>query len=191
MKKRRFRGVFLRLFDELLPAFGAGNGDLALALGDADGLAALGAGVIAVVAVLDAVDEQQELAVLVVTLVGIAGEAAQQRQDQQCLGEDRQHKARAGGHEHLHKAQHTAHHQHRDVQPVVTVAARHKSLDRADDIHSGLSEPIANVIHKDHLVGKILSLLYPRENRLQPFSKIVHGSFGNPSQKFLRILKIL
>ena len=68
----------LSLFDELLPAFGAGDGDLALALGDADGLPALGAGVIAVVTVLDAVDEQQELAVLVVTLVGIAGEAPEQ-----------------------------------------------------------------------------------------------------------------
>ena len=68
------------LLDKLFPALGAGNGDLALTPGHADGLAALGAAVIAVVPILDSVDEQQKTAVLIVALVRFPGEAAEERQ---------------------------------------------------------------------------------------------------------------
>ena len=79
------RDLHSGLLDELLPALGAGDGDLALTPGDADGLAALGAGEIAVVPVLDLVKEPQELPILLVPGIGIPGEHPEQGPEHQAV----------------------------------------------------------------------------------------------------------
>ena len=71
------------LADELFPAAGTGDGDLALTPGNPDSLAALRAIEIAMLPVLDPVDERQEFPVFLVSLVGLPGEAAVQRPHQQ------------------------------------------------------------------------------------------------------------
>ena len=98
------------LFDELFPALGAGNGDLALALGHPDGLAALGTGVIAVVPILELIHQQEELAVLLIALVGVAGEAAHQGDGQKGIHPQSQNQIQELiAHEHGQHTQHQTH----------------------------------------------------------------------------------
>ena len=78
--------VFLGFADELLPALGAGDGDLALASGDADHLTALGAVIVAVLAILQPVEELEELPVLLIAGVGVLGQGAADRPDHQAVG---------------------------------------------------------------------------------------------------------
>ena len=143
------------LFDELFPALGAGNGDLALALGHPDGLAALGTGVIAVVPILELIHQQEELAVLLIALVGVAGEAPHQGDGQQGVhahGQDQIEELVA--HEHGQHTQHQTHDQKRHIQSVVTITTHHEALDSASHIHTGLSQPASRIFHRDHLFCK-------------------------------------
>ena len=68
------RPCCLAFLDEFFPAPGAGNGDLSLAPGDPDGLAALGAVKIPVIPVPDPIHALEEFPVLLITLVGVAGQ---------------------------------------------------------------------------------------------------------------------
>ena len=67
-------GVALCFFDKLFAALGAADVDLALALGDADHLAALGAAEIAVVPVPQAGEEADEALILPASGRNIPGE---------------------------------------------------------------------------------------------------------------------
>lgn len=138
---------------ELLPAFGAGDGDFAFATGDTDGLAALGAGEIPVGAVLDPVHHQKELSVFIIALIGIAGEAAEQRHIQDHgIDQGQQQHRRLVLDEHGDDGQHQAEAQQSHIQTVVTIPARHKAADSICQIHAGLPQPAAYVFHWDHLV---------------------------------------
>ena len=78
------------LSNELFLTPGAGDGDLALAPGNPDVLAAPGAVVKAVVPVPEPVKKLQKFPVFLIALVGIAGEAAEKRPEHQAVGHGRQ-----------------------------------------------------------------------------------------------------
>lgn len=152
------------LLDELLPALGAGDGDLTLAPGDPDGLTALGTGVVAVVPVLQPVQHQQEAAVFIVALVGAAGKAAVQGQDQQDIAEHRRHQDhQLAPCEHADDRQDHAHDQQCHIEPVMAVAPHHEALDTVCKIHSGLTQPAAYISHWDHLDCKDYMLIIRRD----------------------------
>lgn len=117
--------------DEFFLAPGAGDGDLALALGNPDILAAPGAIIIAMVPVLDPVEDLQELPVLLITLVGIAGEGPADGPDHQAIGKCRQQQI---SHRHLHKARdhadHQRRHQNRQIQFIRSISSCHEPLHR-------------------------------------------------------------
>ena len=77
---------FLCFPNELFPALGAGNGDLALSPGDTDPLAAVGAIVIAVLPIPDAVQDLQKPAILLIAAVGVPGEHAENGPEHQHIG---------------------------------------------------------------------------------------------------------
>ena len=82
---------FSGLFDELFPAFGAGNGDLALSPGNPDGLMAFWAVEIPVLLVPVPIQADQKLPVFLVTLVMVPGEAPEQGPDQHGVATQSQH----------------------------------------------------------------------------------------------------
>ena len=79
------------LLDKLLSALGAGDGDFTLTAGDADGLAALGAGEIAVAPVLNLVKEPQEFPIFLVPGIGIPGKHPEQGPEHQAVIGQGQH----------------------------------------------------------------------------------------------------
>ena len=76
--------------DELLPAFGASDGDLSLPPGNPDGLMALGTVEIAVVPVLQTVENQKKLPVLLIPLVGIPGKCPINGPEHQCIAQHKE-----------------------------------------------------------------------------------------------------
>ena len=166
------------LLDEFFPALGAGDGNLALASGDADGLLTLGAGKVAVVPILDAVNQQEKLAVLIVAFVGAAGEAAHQRHDQKHIAEQIQdHIHQRILHEDAQNTQNHAQDQNRHIQTVMTVAARHKTLDSVCDVRTGLTQPAAKIVHWDHLFKRVYAYYMARRSKCNRF----HGKFTEDS----------
>ena len=87
---------FLSLFDEFLPTFGAGNGDLALALGYTDGLLTLGAGVILMLPVLQPFQKIQIFPIFPMPLVGIAGQNTENHNAHQPIGQHHRHQVQPG-----------------------------------------------------------------------------------------------
>ena len=76
MKKASHLACLLSCFlGEFFPAAGAGDGDLALAPGHPDHLAALGAVEIPVLPVLQTACQLQEFPVFLVALVGVPGQS--------------------------------------------------------------------------------------------------------------------
>ena len=86
--------------NELFPAFGADNGDLALAPGDTDGLLALRAGEVAMLPVLDPLQEHQKFPVFLVTLIGVAGEGTEDGPEHQAVGYNGENAAERATDEH-------------------------------------------------------------------------------------------
>ena len=122
------RDLYSGLLDKLLSALGAGDGDLTLATGDTDGLAALGAGEIAVLPVLDLVKETKELSVLLVPGVCVAGEHPEQSPEHQAVISQRQHQLHGDqGDEGTQQAQGQGGAEDGQAQLVGAVAAHHKS----------------------------------------------------------------
>ena len=80
------RVLFLGFTDELLPALGAGDGDLALASGNTNHLTALGAIKVAVLAVFQPVEELEELPVLLIPGIGIFGQSPADSPNHQAVG---------------------------------------------------------------------------------------------------------
>ena len=79
---------------EFFLALGAGNHNLALAPGDADGLAAAGAEKITVLAILHPIQHQTEASVLLIALIGIPGESTEDGPDHQGVAEEPENSAR-------------------------------------------------------------------------------------------------
>ena len=147
------RALFLRFADKFLLAPGAGDGDFALAPGNPDGLAALGAVEIAVVPVLEPVKDQQEFPVLLVALVGIPGEGPEDGPEHQPVAEGPEngpHRqiAEQGG----ENAGHQAGAQNDHIQPVRAVPARHKAAQSGGEPSTGLAQPHRQFIHPYHLI---------------------------------------
>ena len=125
---RLVRDFCLSLLDELFSALGAGDGDLALATGDADGQAALGAGEIAVVPVFQLVEEPQEFSVLLIPGIGIPGEHPGQGPDHQTVVGKGQHQLhRCHGDEGAKQAHGKGGAEDGQTQLVGAVAAHHKT----------------------------------------------------------------
>ena len=119
--------LFLSLLYELFPAFGAGDGNLALASGNANGLVALGALEVAVLPVLEPVHHLAILPVFLVALVGVLGEAPENHQTQETVGNQGQDHIETGDpDEHGQQTAHHAHTQQGHIQMVVAITAGHK-----------------------------------------------------------------
>ena len=117
----------LRFLDKPLLALGAGNGDFALAAGNADDLSALGAVKVPMLPILQTVKKLEEFAVLLIALVGIAGEAAIQRPDHQSVGNAGQQQIQLDRiHKRTDKACHKTGGQNGHIQFIGSVAAGHK-----------------------------------------------------------------
>ena len=90
-------GVALRFFlafpNKSLPAFGAGDGDLALAPGDSDGLPAPRTVKIAVLTILESVYEHEKPTIFPITLVGVPGEGAEDGPDHAAVGQQDQNQS--------------------------------------------------------------------------------------------------
>ena len=84
-KSTSFEVPFLRLLHEFFPAAGAGDGDLALAPGDPDHLAAFGTVEIPVIPVLQPVKDLQKFPVFLVALVGVPGKDPENGQKHQYI----------------------------------------------------------------------------------------------------------
>ena len=181
---------FLCLLNKLFSALGAGNGDFALAPGDAHHLAAFGAVEVPVLPVLHAAGKLEELPVFLIALVGIPGEAPHQGDDQKGVHAQGQDQVEEHVfHKHGQHAQHQTHDQQSHIQAVVTITTHHEALDSASHIHTGLTQPASSIFHWDHLFAKNVCLLYGFFPRLQRVLRKVHRRFGFRSQKFLRVLK--
>ena len=137
----------LRLLDELFLTAGAGDRDLALASGDPDPLAALGAVIVPVLPVLHPVQQLQVSAVLLIALVGVPGQAAEDRPDHQAVAEDPEaHLQHSAGQEAGQQARDHARHQDRDIQFVIAVTALHEAPRPGAQLHE---EP-PDHLHPDH-----------------------------------------
>lgn len=88
-----FRGEILGFPHKLFFASGAGDGDLPLAPGDTDGLAAFGTVEVAVVPVLQTVEKQEKGPVLLIALIGIPGESTEDGPDHQGVAEEPENSA--------------------------------------------------------------------------------------------------
>lgn len=139
--------------DELFFAPGAGDGDFPLAPGDPNHLAAFGAVKVAVLPVFQPVPELHELSVLLVALIGVARQGAPDGQDHQAVAEQEEHHVqhhRPGPHgQQAHKQSCTQNHH---IQPIRTVAPRHKPVQARGQFCGELPKPTADCVHNDHLV---------------------------------------
>ena len=140
--------------DKFLPALGTGNGDLALATGYPDPLAALGAVKVAVVTVLQRIEQLHEFPVFLIPAVGIAGEGAENGPEHQAIG----HK---GSQQIQHRKadecadqgdDHTGY-QDGHIQAVRAVAARHKPAESLAQIRHKLFQ------HRNHLAHGSMNTL--------------------------------
>ena len=129
----------LGLADKLFFALGAGDGDFALASGNADSLATAGAAEILVLPILQPFHETQIAAVLLVALVGVAAEAAEKGIAGQAVRAKRENQAQhRAPQEYGHHAQHQRGHQKGDIQLVGAVAAGHKP-----------AKPLTDLVHEN------------------------------------------
>ena len=113
---------------EFFPAFGAGDGDLALALGHPHRLAALGADEVAMLLVLDPVDEHQKSLVFPVALVNIPGKTPENGDAHQDIGSQLKNDVNdLDLNEHAQQRKNQAHHQDQHIQFVGAVTALHKA----------------------------------------------------------------
>ena len=142
---RKVRDFLSGLLNELFCALGAGNGDLAFAAGDADGLAALGAVEIAVLPILDLVEEPQEFPIFLIPGVGIPGEHPEQSPEHQAVISQRQHQLHGDqGDEGTQQAHNESGAEGEQAQLVGAVAACHKSTESGH-------QPVQKL--SDHLIS--------------------------------------
>ena len=151
----------LRFADKFFAAFGAGNGDFSLPLGNTDILAAAGAVKIPVILILKALQQHQIPPVFPVALVGVSGKGTEDRPEHQRVGYQGQHKIQpVRPDKHGQQTRRKAGAQDHHIQFIRTVAALHEPLQSVSHFFSGSAQPIAEAIHK-HItfVQDILSIL--------------------------------
>ena len=139
---RRIPGI-LCFFNEPLPAFGAGYGDLALVTGHPDGLAAFGALKIPMVPVLQPVLKGKKFAVFLIPQIFIPGHTADDGPDHQTVGdggEDQIH--RQIPNEHGDQADHHTGTQQEHIEPVVAITPIHKSAQTLSDFAHNNDHPL-------------------------------------------------
>ena len=147
------------LSDELLPAFGAGDGDLSLPPGNPDGLMALGTVEIAVVPVLQTVENQKKLPVLLIPLVGIPGKRPINGPEHQCIAQHKENHPHGqipeqGG----ENTGNQACAQNGHVQPVGAIPPGHKAAKPCAHACAGPVQPERKFAHKYPP--------FPRENKI-------------------------
>ena len=134
---------------EAFLAAGTGDGDLAFAPGNADGLMALGAVKIAMLPVLQTVIDLQEAAVFLITLVGVPGQAAENGPDHQTIAQRPENQVK-GLHRNHHRQQtgHQAGAEDRHIQTVGAIATGHKAAKGGCQFEGDLAKPATESIHK-------------------------------------------
>jgi len=178
--------------DELLIAPGAGDGNLALAPGDTNGLVALGAVKVPVLAILDPLTDLQETPVFLIAGIDIPGKTAANGPDHQAVADDPEDQVKGPGRD--HHGQQTGHQsgaQHHHIQPIRTVPACHKIAVSAGSLCRELPKPSIKSSHiKNHLfvwatpafspcVPMLFTLLYCKNTGFQLARLIVYGLFKN------------
>ena len=119
----------LSLFDELLPAFGAGDGDLALSPGNTDRLPASGTIKILMLPIPDPLYKTQVLAVFLIALVGIPGQGTANGPDHQSVRKGSQKQIDGSiVEERADQAGCQTDAQNCHIEPVCSVAPGHKPL---------------------------------------------------------------
>lgn len=147
--------VLLSFLDEALPAFGAGNGNLAFAPGNTHHLMAFGTIVIAMLPIFQTVEKLQEFAVFLIALIGIPGETTVQCPEHQTVGNSGQQQIQLHGiHKGTDQARHKTGRKNDHIQFVRSVAAYHK-------IPEGIAQTLKKLSnHKNnHLVICFFSII--------------------------------
>ena len=153
--------VISGFLDELFLAPGAGNGDFALATGDAHHLAALGAVEIAVFPVLQAVEKLQEFPVFLIALVGVPGHGAPNRPDHQAVAQGPEDQVEGRGRNpHRQQTCHQSCAQDHHIQPVRAVPACHEITQSCGHFCGKLPKPTAKSIHRKITFAKRNAFLY-------------------------------
>lgn len=80
------RAFGLSFTNKFFSALGAGDGDLALAPGNADGLTAAGAAVIPMLSVLQLLQKHEISSILLISLIGVPGQRTEDRPTHQSIG---------------------------------------------------------------------------------------------------------
>ena len=127
--------------DELLPAFGTGDGNLTLTPGDPDHLTAFGTVEVTVLPILNPVEKLQKFPVFLISLIGLAGKAAADGPDHQGIGNRGQnqiHQGRLNEGTDETDCQSCAEYGH--IQLVGAVAACHKGMEAGGELRKKLSE---------------------------------------------------
>ena len=140
---------FSGLFDELFPALGAGDGDLALVPRNPDGLAAFGAVEIAVILIPQPLGPEKEPAVFLIALVGFVAEKANHAQNQQAIRSQRQNQIQHRiDHQHGDNHQAKAAKQDGNIEFIMlAVAARQEMAQRPQKTVTQLPEQDGNSVH--------------------------------------------
>ena len=155
---------------ELFPAFGTGDGDLSLTLGNSHLLAAAGTIVIAVILVFDLLEKEEEFAVLFIALVNIPGEGPEDCYDHEGIGN--------GGKQQLHcrareegcqQREGKACNQNGHIQLIRAVTAGHKMRESGAQPIAQVPKPVSKSVHKllllalklSYIIFQILIILLP------------------------------
>ena len=154
--KEKIKGALcapLCFTNELFLALGAGNGDLTLALGNTDLLAALRAIVIAMLLILKPLQQHKILAVLLVTLVGISGKHPEESPNYHTIIKQGQKQVQPGDidKDREHRSNKACRKDHR-IQLIRTIAALHETPQACCDICTQTAEPATDTVHNDHLI---------------------------------------
>ena len=128
---------------EFFLALGAGNHNLALTPGDADGLATAGAEKITVLAILHPIQHQAEASVLLIALVDIPGEAAPDglTQHEENLANP------AALQKSINDARCHTHAQNHHIQAIRAISPGHKPVESGLYFCRERTQPAAEILH--------------------------------------------
>ena len=133
---------------EFFLALGAGNHNLALAPGDADGLAAAGAEKITVLAILHLIQHQAEASVLLIALIDIPGEAAPDGQNHQCITQHEENLANpAALQKSINDARCHTHTQNHHIQAIRAISPGHEPVESGLYFCGERTHPAAEILH--------------------------------------------
>ena len=171
--------TFLGFPDKLLPAPGAGNGNLSLTSGNSYGLMALGAVKIPVLVVLEMFKKLQKSPVFLISFIGIPGKHPADGPDHKAIGKEQkdQRKGKASDHSGQQACDQAGCQDHH-TETIRTISSAHKAADSLPKLKHQLSQPQSKTIHNiNHLMFQLLNLLYCKTGRLQPHSFKINELF--------------